>query len=188
MNGPAPAIPDDELVAAARRAGFWGENLLTFVATVFGESGADPDNIGDESLVTTVWGPSVGLAQIRSLWADRGTGRTRDAERLDEVDFNLRSAFAISSGGTNFTPWTVFTSGDYRKYLKRAAAAIAGTPFNGVEGAAPIAGSSSSGGGGLVDKVTDPLVKGLSRVVLVGVLLAGGVGLVTAGGWKAVAR
>lgn len=187
MNGPAPALSDEQLVAYARGAGFFGEALTTMVAIIMGESGADPDNVGDEGLVTQKWGPSIGLAQIRSLWGDRGTGRTRDPDRLTDPAFNLRSAFAISSGGTNFRDWSVFTNGRYRDYLDEARAAVAGTGSTG-GGGGRVGLIGGGGGGGLVDKVTEPLLGGLARIALVGTLVAGGLALIAAGGWKAVSR
>lgn len=126
MNGPQPPLSDAQLAQGLRQAGFAGEALLTMFAVIVGESGADPDNVGDEALVTSKWGPSIGLAQIRSLWADRGTGRTRDPDRLTDPAFNLRAAWEISSGGSNFGPWSVFTSGAYRSHLERAWRAVAG--------------------------------------------------------------
>lgn len=182
MNGPEPALSDQALVAYARRAGFSGMNLLTMVATILGESGGDPDNVGDESLANDKWGPSIGLAQVRSLWADKGTGRTRDPDRLTDPAFNLRSAWQISSGGTSFKDWSVFTSGAYKKYLDRAAGAINGTA--GALGGGVL--DVVTGAGGVAAKVAGPFIEGLGRIVVVGLALAGGVALVAAGGWRAV--
>jgi len=81
------------------------------------ESGWRTDAMGDTTLTTSTWGPSVGLWQVRSLKAETGTGRTRDASRLTDPAFNARSMVAISGGGQNWKPWSVFTSGAYRKYL-----------------------------------------------------------------------
>jgi Lysozyme like domain len=191
-NGPQPPLSDAQIVAYARRAGFLGNALETMVAVILGESSGDPDVLGDESLANATWGPSVGLAQIRSLKAQYRTGQTRDASRLTDPTFNLRSAFAISSGGTNFAPWSVFTSGRYRSYIARARAAITGTPATPSSPAGPAAGAvleraAGGGGGGLVDKITQPLLSGLARIALSTIVLAGGVALVAVGGWRAMA-
>ncbi|HEV8675017.1 MAG TPA: hypothetical protein VGX21_13300 [Methylomirabilota bacterium] len=183
-NGPAPPLTDAQVAAVFAQAGFAGQGLLTMVATVLGESGGDPDILGDENLANAKWGPSIGLGQIRSLWAERGTGGSRDPDRLTDPDFNAAAAYEISSRGTNFKPWSVFTSGRYRQYLARAWAAVAGAPqapppkpLEGLEGAAD--------GGGVVGKIVDPLISGLSRIALYTVLIAGGVALIAAGGWRA---
>lgn len=190
MNGPLPALSDLQIAGYARQAGFAGEGLLTIIATVLAESGGDPDNIGDEALQNATWGPSVGLAQIRSLRAESGTGRPRDATRLTDPAFNLRSAFSISSGGRNFRPWTAFTSGAYRSYLERAWRAVAspgtarvGTGLEGASGVQTLAGVELPGAG-VVEDLVEPLTSGLARIALVSVFVAGGVVLIVAGGWR----
>lgn len=184
MNGPAPPLSDVEIAAHARDAGFWGQNLITMVAVALAESGGDPDNVGDEALVTTKWGPSIGLAQVRSLWADRGTGRSRDPDRLTDPAFNLRAAWEISSGGTNFRPWSMWTNQKYQHFLDRARAAVAQLAQGGRRGVVGAAGGLPDAAGGLIDSVVDPLVEGVSRIALVALLVAGGVALVAAGGWR----
>lgn len=109
----------------AYRAGFRGQALITAVAVALGESGGIPWINGDQSLQSSKWGPSVGLWQIRSLNAERGSGRTRDRLRLGDPSFNAASAYAISGGGSNFSPWTVYRTGKYRQYLGQAQAAVA---------------------------------------------------------------
>jgi len=115
-------------IEAARyfyQAGFRGQALITMVAVAVGESGLNPGARGDTSITNRTWGPSIGLAQIRSLNAQSGTGQTRDATRLADPAFNAAAAFEISGGGRNFRPWTVFTSGKYRNHLGQAQAAVA---------------------------------------------------------------
>lgn len=106
------------------QAGFTGDALVQMVAIARGESGWSPGAQGDTSITTGTWGPSIGLSQIRSLNAQRGTGGWRDPERLSDPLFNARAAFAISNGGTNFQPWTVYTAGIYQQYVEEAKAAV----------------------------------------------------------------
>lgn len=107
-----------QLFALARTAGLSATEAVLAAAIALGESGGDPDAIGDKSLVSQKWGPSVGLWQIRSLNAELGTGGTRDQSRLRDPDFNARSMVAIyRAAGSKFTPWSVFTSGRYREHL-----------------------------------------------------------------------
>lgn len=103
------------------------DQLVTALAIARGESGWRSDAVGDVGLQTSKWGPSIGLWQIRSLVADRGTGRARDETRLRDPLFNARSAYSISGGGRDWSPWTVYRTGAYRAHLAaaRAAAGVA---------------------------------------------------------------
>lgn len=113
------------VAAVAAGAGFKGEALRTAVAVSFAENAShDTAAQGDTTITDSTWGPSVGLWQIRSLKADRGTGRPRDADRLTDPAFNARSAFTISKSGTDWTPWTMFTNGRWRDQLDAADGAI----------------------------------------------------------------
>jgi hypothetical protein len=187
-NGPLPPLADVEVADYFAQAGFKGGALILMTATALGESGGDPDVVGDESLVDAKWGPSIGLAQIRSLWAERGTGGSRDPDALADPLHNARAAWEISSHGANFNPWTIFKSGAYRSYLDRAWAAVKGVDVAGRPGEAqPLQIPGVAGGGGLVERIVEPLTSGLARIALVSVLVIGGVGLLLAGGWRASA-
>jgi hypothetical protein len=98
--------------------GFSPEDAKIMTAIAGAESARDVGAVGDVALQTDKWGPSVGLFQIRTLNAERGTGSDRDIEHLTgDPEAQVRAAFAISDGGTNFQPWSTFTSGSYRKFL-----------------------------------------------------------------------
>lgn len=97
----------------------------TAAAIALAESGGEPGAQGDLALQNGQWGPSVGLWQIRSLNSETGTGGTRDASILGNPVANARSAVAISNDGSNFTPWTTYTSGAYKHYLGAQASTIA---------------------------------------------------------------
>lgn len=97
--------------------GFAGEALVTVVAIATAESGRETDAIGDRDLVDDVWGPSVGLLQIRSLHRDRGSGRARDELANTDPSHNARAGWEISRGGTDFRPWSTFGSGAFRRYV-----------------------------------------------------------------------
>lgn len=118
-----------QVAATVLAAGFTGDEAATMVAIIRGESGdatqwGNPNAVGDQALVDEKWGPSIGLAQVRSLHAHRGTGQTRDADRLTDPTFNLASAWEISNQGRNFSPWSVYSSGKYRQWLPEARAAV----------------------------------------------------------------
>jgi hypothetical protein len=117
----------------ARQAGFDPAAAVIMAAIDMAESGLNPNAEGDIGLQTSVWGPSVGLGQIRTLKAQTGTGKTRDIARLKDPAGNMAAAYEISNHGRDFTPWTTYTSGKYRQFLgqaKSAAASGAGSTTN----------------------------------------------------------
>lgn len=127
------ALSRDQVIQLLLQNGATQAQAELYAAIGQGESGLDPNAHGDISLQDSKWGPSVGIMQVRSLKADYGTGRTRDALRLTDPAFNIASAREISGGWTNAKPWTVYTSGAYKQYLGGG-------------------GSGAAGGGGAVTK------------------------------------
>lgn len=88
-----------------------------------GTRGAYLDAVGDLGVMDAKWGPSVSAFQIRTL-RDPNSGnvvdRWRDAAKLhDDPDYAARAAFAISNGGTDWTPWSVFNHKIYLPYVGR---------------------------------------------------------------------
>lgn len=118
-------LTDAQVYALARAAGFPLYAAQTMTAIVLAEHRGNPDPaaLGDKNLTTAYWGPSVGLGQIRSVKAESGTGKSRDATKLTDPLFNLKAAYAISLSGVNFIPWTTYKDGLYKQYLARATAA-----------------------------------------------------------------
>lgn len=114
----------EEVHALARKHGLTHEQAIIATAIAWAESQLNPAAVGDVDLENDKWGPSVGLYQVRSLRADTGTGKERDIERLGDPSFNTRSMVAISSGGTNWTSWSMFTNGKYRQHLEAVRAAV----------------------------------------------------------------
>ena len=114
----AGGLTSPEAVATACAIAGWSGSANS------GESGGDPGAIGDQTLADNKWGNSYGLWQIRSLRAEAGTGGTRDETKLLDPTFNARSMFEISGGGSNWQPWSVYTSGKYRANMDAAAAHV----------------------------------------------------------------
>jgi len=116
----AKRLPQD--VYATLTAAGWDPQAATLMTAIAGaESGYDDTNLGDVNLETTTWGPSFGLFQIRTLKADTGRGTDRDITRLSRSDLEqARAAWDISRGGTDFSPWTTYSSGAYQQFLPRA--------------------------------------------------------------------
>lgn len=106
-----------ELFDLARDAGLNPTAAVVAASIALAESGGRTDAQGDVGIQTDKWGPSVGLWQVRSLKADFGTGRTRDARALTDPKHNARAMAEISGAGSNWRPWSVFVSGKYRAHL-----------------------------------------------------------------------
>lgn len=123
------------------QAGFTGDALVTMVAIAKGESGWNPGAQGDLSIQGGGWGPSMGLSQIRSRPSD--VGGWRDPRLLSDPVFNAKAAFAISNGGTNFSPWTVYSKGIYSQYVAEAKAAVVALGSGAMGGLGPPAASVS---------------------------------------------
>jgi hypothetical protein len=106
-------------------AGFTGDALVNAVAIAMGESGLNASAHGDTSITGGGWGDSIGLMQIRSRTAGDEANGWRDGSRLEDPLFNAQAAYAISNGGTNFSPWTVYTAGIFKQHIAEAKAAVA---------------------------------------------------------------
>jgi hypothetical protein len=118
-------------------AGWPAQAAVTLTAIAGAESGYDDTNLGDVNLENTTWGPSYGLFQIRTLKSATGTGADRDISRLAAGDDQqAAAAWDISRGGTDFSPWSTYTSGAYQRFLPDAQAA-ATTPRAGLAGVIP---------------------------------------------------
>ena len=116
-----PDAQDRRLAAcqALQDAGFDKNGIQMMLAISQGESGIRLDAVGDQHLANTKWSSSRGAWQIRSLHAEKGSGRCRDEQALISQGwaFHAKCAFDISGGGRNYKPWTIFLNGSYRKYL-----------------------------------------------------------------------
>jgi hypothetical protein len=169
----------------------------TIAAIAEAESGGNPA----ASCVDCVPGireDSLGLTQIN-------VDAHPDAASLDLFDpvTNLEEALKVSGGGTNFTPWSTFTSGAYKSFLPDAGSAgatgtLVGTTINPADpwglipgdknilgpltgGNNPISGAINSG----ASSVGKDIAGAIGPILLKGVFLFGGVALVVAGVWRA---
>lgn len=114
-----------DVAILAERVGFSPSNAkilaaISLVEAPYSEGGksyTDFDRIGDQALANTKWGFSYGGLQIRSLLADAGTGRYRDADRLPNPEFNVRSAYTIWNQN-GFTPWSTYMTGQYKAMMQ----------------------------------------------------------------------
>lgn len=138
----------DQVAGLVLGAGFTGDDAAKMVAIAWAESRFETGNYGDVGIQTSKWGPSVGLTQIRSLKADKGTGKQRDElANLDPVT-NLRHAREIFLD-SGFRPWSTWLDGKYLVKLSEARAAVArgGSPVPAGGGSnPPPAGTPGAGG------------------------------------------
>ena len=118
-------------VEAARRANVPESEFLTAVAIALAESRANQSFVGDEDIQSKKWGPSVGMMQLRTLRGAGGSGGPRDIGRVgsDAVE-NMLAAMEIFRGDGDepergWEPWSVFASGEYKKFLPDAERAVA---------------------------------------------------------------
>jgi murein DD-endopeptidase MepM/ murein hydrolase activator NlpD len=116
-SGKLPANADTDIISVLQQAGFSGDSLATAYAIVRAESGgrANAFNPRGKDL-------SYGLFQINMLGGmgpDRRKkfGLSSNEELYDPLT-NAKVAYAISNQGTNFKPWTTYTSGKYQQFLQ----------------------------------------------------------------------
>ena len=130
----APAIArfqgaDGTLTAAgiatlALEHGCAASTAATATAIAMAESGGSPSAQGDIGLMTDTWDWSAGLWQIRGLRAERGTGGLRDSIANQDADTNAAAMYVVSSGCTDWTPWSTYNSGAYETFLPLAERAV----------------------------------------------------------------
>src|SRR5574340_783658 len=181
MTAPGAPLPIPVIAQSARNAGIPpGAPLYTAVAIAMAESyDGDPRAVSKPNADGSV---DYGLWQINSQHADLMPG----ADRLDpQVSAQLMAQ--LSYGGTNWTPWTTYTSGAYLTKMPAVMAALAGKTID----PAPIT-SSPAGArqAGLLDQFSAldtvftflTTTAGWVRIIKV----AGGSLLVVMGGWSIV--
>lgn len=173
------AISMLDTIRDALAAGFTPSQAATYGAISQAESGLDPNAQGDIALETAVWGPSVGEPQIRTLRAATGTGSDRDESRLlgHPVE-QAKAAWDISGHGTNWSPWSTFTSGAYQRYLPAARAAVA-------QAAAHPGSTATATPVGITSALTSGITDQVQHIVILGIFVLLGVGMVGAGAFAA---
>jgi len=122
------AVTDAQLAGAAQSAGFTGDALVKAVATALAETRGHPtSNAHNPHPPDDSYGPwQINMFGPMGPARRKQFGLTSNTD-LYNLDTNAKAAYAISSGGKNFTPWSTFTSGLYLAYMPRARTA-AGNP------------------------------------------------------------
>ena len=116
-------LTDSQIAGHVAAGGFTGSDRVVAIAIVLAESRGRTDAVGDTTITTDVFGPSIGLFQIRSVKAQKGTGGVRDELANFDPATNARHAHRIFLDAGGFTPWSTFNSGSFRVFLDRARAA-----------------------------------------------------------------
>lgn len=189
----------DQLAQLATAAGFRGDAVATMVAIVLAESGG---NARAHNTNAGTGDNSYGLAQINMLGnlgpARRAQLGISSNDQLFDPATNLRAAYALSGGGTNFGPWSTYKSGAYKSFLGGAQGAKGGwdppgdwTTIPGVPFPVPdVGGGAGDAIGGAIANAfgaaVEPFVTGLRRLSIIGVALLAGTALVVAGAWRGV--
>jgi hypothetical protein len=114
------ALSQSDIQTLASGAGLSAARAKVAAAIAMAESGGNPAARNDKGR-----DDSYGLWQINMKGAlgperRRKLGLTSDSQLLDPVT-NARAMAVISSRGGNFSPWSTYTNGAYRKYLDGAA-------------------------------------------------------------------
>lgn len=105
-----PVVPTTPSNCSAVNAYDWDVHIA--YAICMAESGGNPtkDNAG----LNTDGSVDYGLMQINSIHADMVGG---DLESLRNPQVNIKIAYALSKGGTDWTPWSTYKNGAYRQFL-----------------------------------------------------------------------
>jgi hypothetical protein len=128
----ADKLSASQIFTLLLQGGFSRDQARTMTAIAQAESARDPGAVGDVALQNRTFGPSVGLFQIRTVKAETGKGTDRDIEHLTgNVQAQVKAALHISNNGTNFKPWSTFTSGSFKKFLDTPLQAGVDVPLGG---------------------------------------------------------
>ncbi|MET9855274.1 hypothetical protein ABZY57_20310 [Streptomyces sp. NPDC006450] len=118
VTRPASAAAGSDLCAeVGYNAGFRGEGLVTSVAVALAESSCNPQAYN----VTNNTPPSTdrGLWQINDYWH----AEVSDACAYD-AQCNANETFRISSGGTDWSPWSTYNQSHHQRHMDTARAAV----------------------------------------------------------------
>lgn len=99
-----------QIGAYALQAGFPASSLQIAIAVALAESSGNIRVIHHNNDGST----DYGLWQINSIHGF-------DSNSLLTPAYNASSAYKVSSGGTNWQPWTTYTNGAYIRYMSQAA-------------------------------------------------------------------
>jgi len=160
---------DPELLQTLQNAGFSGASLNTAYGVVKAESGGRPGAKNMQGLDKSYGlfqinmenndprNPNMGVKRNEAyLKKYKSIGYTGPESLLDPF-INARVAYDISKGGTNFNPWTTYTSGKYLQHTSGTASASMGNKT--VNITVNLANASAAEANKLAKQVKDILLK-----------------------------
>jgi cell wall-associated NlpC family hydrolase len=116
-----------DLKSILQQAGFSGQSLNMAYAIAMAESGGNAQAFNGN---TSTGDQSYGLFQVNMLggmgpeWRQT-YGLSSNDDLYDPVK-NAEVAYKMSKGGTDWSPWSTFKRGDYKKYLDQSGASVTG--------------------------------------------------------------
>jgi hypothetical protein len=181
-------LADYAIGAYAKMGGFAEAQLPTVIAIAMAESGGVPTKHN-----SVPPDDSYGLMQINMIGAlgparRRTFGISSNAQLFDP-ETNMRAAYIVSSHGTNFSPWSTYTTTDpkvsYKRFLAEASGphsvAAAGQPGAVVtQAAADVSGATGiSAAANALGSTITKIGSNIAMVLLIVLFLAIGIMLIT---------
>jgi len=118
-------LPAATVAAAAKRAGWTGQDLVTAVAVAWGESSGWLEAVNPLDGVYPAGSPSPGTRDF-GVWQINLRGA--DHPEMFDLATNATAAFKLY-GARGWQPWFAYTSGRYRQYLELASSAVASLDY-----------------------------------------------------------
>lgn len=130
---------DPQLMQTLQNAGFSGQSLTTAYGIVKAESGGranayNPTGMDDSYGLFQInmenndpRNPNMGKKRNEAYLKKYASIGYTGPESLKDPYINARIAYDISKGGTNFNPWTTYTSGKYLQHTSGVSTANVGT-------------------------------------------------------------
>ncbi|MFB7268014.1 transglycosylase SLT domain-containing protein, partial [Streptomyces nojiriensis] len=137
---PAYAAPSDLCAQVGYSAGWRGEALEFAVAIALAESSCNPGASNRQGNVDAEGSTDRGLWQINDFYHPDVTNAC-----AYDAQCNANEAFRISSGGTNWQPWSTYNRGHHWRHMDEARAAVARLGHPGGPGPAPVVHPVESG-------------------------------------------
>ncbi|WP_328603329.1 hypothetical protein OG943_24930 [Amycolatopsis sp. NBC_00345] len=104
-------LSDVQIAQYARNANLHGNGLVISIAVALAESQGWTQAV----LINTDCSHDRGVWQISSRWHPE----VSDGQAFDPAGC-AQAAYTISSGGSNWQPWTTYLNGAYQQYMSRA--------------------------------------------------------------------
>lgn len=124
-----PADADQNLVQTLMSAGFTGQSLVTAYGIAKAESGGRAKAFNPKGMDESYGlfqinmenndprNPNMGTKRNAAYLKKYGSIGYKGPQSLYDPAINAKIAYDMSKGGTNFQPWTTYTSGKYQNQL-----------------------------------------------------------------------